>query len=83
MWLTVLRSVLVANFLRRATLMFGEDEARMLKAEEYRQRAAACRRLAHSMQNEAERDELLRMADAWERFAYEREKRAAKEAQER
>jgi hypothetical protein len=55
----------------------------MLKAGEYRQHAADCRRLASTMASEAERDQLLRMADVWERFAAKREKRAAKDPQER
>jgi hypothetical protein len=50
----------------------------MTKIAEYRFHAEQCRTLARTMQNQAERDQLLRIAQAWDRFAAEREKRAEK-----
>ena len=47
----------------------------MAKADEYRKHAEECRVLAKGMNTPAEREQLLRMADAWERFAAERERR--------
>jgi hypothetical protein len=46
----------------------------MAKADEYRKHAQECRILAKGMKTAAEREQLLRMADAWERFAAERER---------
>jgi hypothetical protein len=49
------------------------------QAAEYRQHAAECRKLAQSARNEPERQQLLQMAEAWERMAVERERRIATE----
>ena len=44
----------------------------MKKSFEYRQHAAECRELAQSMQGE-QRDQLLTMAETWDRLAEDRE----------
>jgi hypothetical protein len=49
----------------------------MREAAEYRLHATECRRLALDFQSEPERKQLLRMADAWDRMAVERERNAA------
>jgi hypothetical protein len=46
----------------------------MLKAIEYRTHAQECRALARNMQNEQDRQQLLKMAEAWESFAADRER---------
>ena len=46
----------------------------MRQAAEYRQHAAECRKLGMTAPNEAERQQLLQMADAWDRMAIERER---------
>ena len=43
------------------------------KASEYRRRAAECRALAASMSGTDQREQLLGMAEAWEKMAEERE----------
>lgn len=44
----------------------------MKKASEYRTHAAECRALAARMESADQRDQLLRMADHWERLARDR-----------
>jgi hypothetical protein len=44
----------------------------MRKASEYRQHAEECRSLAASMPSDAHRDQLLEMAEQWEKLAEER-----------
>ena len=51
----------------------------MRQAAEYREHAGECRKLAQSAKNEAERNQLMEMAAAWERMAIERERRIAQE----
>lgn len=46
----------------------------MQKSDEYRQHADECRALARKAQNEEQRAQLLKMAEAWENFAAERER---------
>lgn len=46
----------------------------MGKAEQYRHYAAECIRLAQQSQDTAEKDSLLRMAEAWHRLAVHAEK---------
>ena len=46
----------------------------MKKTDEYRKHAQECRAMAQSARNAEERGQLLKMADAWERFAIERER---------
>jgi hypothetical protein len=46
----------------------------MKKSDEYRQHAEECRALARKAQNEEQRAQLLKMAEAWESFAAERER---------
>ena len=45
----------------------------MLKVDDYRRHAAECRRLAASAALPHLRDELVKMADAWEALAEQRE----------
>jgi hypothetical protein len=45
----------------------------MRKLEEYRQQASECRKLARQMLLDDQRDQLLAMAETWERLATERE----------
>jgi hypothetical protein len=47
----------------------------MKTAKEYRQLAEECRGLARSAQNEEHRAQLLKMAEGWDDFARERERR--------
>lgn len=46
----------------------------MSKAVEYRKHAGECRALARNVQNEEHRNQLLKMADAWDNFAVESER---------
>jgi hypothetical protein len=46
----------------------------MKLASEYRQHAQECRALARTAQNEEQRTQLLKMAEAWDNFAAERER---------
>jgi len=46
----------------------------MKKSNEYRQHAEECRALARKAQNDEQRAQLLKMAEAWENFATERER---------
>src|SRR5690349_5980279 len=48
---------------------------KMKQAAEYREHAAECLKLANTARNEAERQQLMQMAEAWERMAAERERR--------
>jgi hypothetical protein len=41
------------------------------KSAEHRHHAQECRSLARSVQNEEHRNQLLRMAEAWDNFAHE------------
>lgn len=44
----------------------------MKKASEYRQHARECRELAATMESDAQREQLLEMADHWEKLAADR-----------
>ena len=46
----------------------------MKKRSEYRQHAEECRALARKAQNEQQRIQLLKMAEAWDNLATERER---------
>jgi hypothetical protein len=46
----------------------------MKKTDEYRKHADECRSMAQSARTAEERGQLLKMAEAWERFAVERER---------
>jgi hypothetical protein len=46
----------------------------MKLASEYRQHAAECRALAAAMPQHDQRDQLLQMAETWDRMAEERER---------
>ena len=46
----------------------------MKLASEYRLHAQECRALARNAQNEEQRTQLLKMAEAWDNFAAERER---------
>jgi hypothetical protein len=48
----------------------------MKKEAEYKQHAFECRRLAEKMERGEQREQLLKMADAWERLAQDRAKRS-------
>lgn len=50
----------------------------MKKAEQYREHAAECRALAAQMQRGEHRDQLLRMAAAWQELATDREEALAR-----
>jgi hypothetical protein len=52
----------------------------MLKVTDYREHASECRRLAASAALPHIRDDLLKMADAWEALAQQREAILAKKA---
>ena len=41
----------------------------MASVAEYRQHAGECRALARKLKNDQQRDQLLRMAEAWDKFA--------------
>ena len=47
---------------------------RMFKAVEYRNHAQECRALAHNIKSEQHRNQLLKMAEAWDKFGDERER---------
>ena len=56
-------------------LNFGvEKEGQMTKGVEYRKHAQECRALARNVQNEGHKLQLLKMAEAWDSFAVERER---------
>ena len=44
------------------------------KGAEYRKHAQECRALARNVQNEGHKGQLLKMAEAWDSFAAERER---------
>jgi len=44
----------------------------MKKASEYRRHAEECRKLAGTMESDAQREQLLQMADHWETLAFDR-----------
>lgn len=46
----------------------------MTSATEYRKHAQECRALARNVQNDEHKSQLLKMAEAWESFAAERER---------
>jgi len=46
----------------------------MSKAAEYRKHAQECRALARNVQNEEHKNQLLKMAQAWDSFAGEHER---------
>ena len=52
----------------------------MKQAAEYRHYAGECRKLAMNARNDAERQQLMEMAAAWERMATERERQIAYES---
>jgi hypothetical protein len=47
----------------------------MKKAEEYRTHAAECRKLARQTRDEAEKEQILRVAEMWDDLALQREKK--------
>jgi hypothetical protein len=49
----------------------------MKTAQEYRRYAEECRALAKQMTDIMQRDQLLMMADTWDRLAEQRERRAS------
>ena len=50
----------------------SQPEGEILKkSAEHRHHALECRALARSVQNDEHRNQLLRMADAWDNFAHE------------
>ena len=51
---------------------FGYVSRAMKKASEYSQHARECRSLAATMESEDQRDQLLRMAEHWEKLAADR-----------
>ena len=57
----------------RAPARDDEWECDLKQAAEYRQHAGECRKLALTARNEAERNQLMLMAEAWERMASDRE----------
>ena len=52
---------------------------RMSKSTEHRKHAQECRALAHNVQNEGHKTQLLKMANAWDSFAVERERQEQQE----
>ncbi len=46
----------------------------MFNATEYRKHAQECRALAHNIKSEQHRNQLLKMAEAWDKFGDERER---------
>lgn len=48
----------------------------MKKLSEYRKHASECRSLAATMPSDDQRDQLLAMAETWDRLAEERERSA-------
>ena len=48
----------------------------MATALEYRQHAGECRALARKLENDQQRNQLLKMAEAWDNFAAEAERAA-------
>jgi hypothetical protein len=48
----------------------------MASAAEYRKHAGECRALARNAQNDQQRNQLLKMADAWDNFAMESDRAA-------
>jgi hypothetical protein len=44
----------------------------MKKASEYREHAVECRKLASTMESEAQREQLLQMAEHWDQLAIDR-----------
>ncbi len=51
----------------------------MKQPSEYRQNAQECRKLGQNARNEHERQQLARMAEAWERMARDREQKTAED----
>ena len=47
---------------------------KMFRAVEYRKHAQECRVLARNVQNEEHKKQLLKMAEAWDKFGEERER---------
>jgi hypothetical protein len=54
----------------------------MQKAEEFREHADECRKMARSTSNEDHRQQLIKMAEIWESLAKERERMNAKKEKE-
>jgi hypothetical protein len=46
----------------------------MTKGAEYRKHAQECRALARNVQNDEHKHQLIKMAEAWDSFAAERER---------
>jgi hypothetical protein len=46
----------------------------MTKASDYRKNAQECRALARNVQNDSHKNQLIKMAEAWDSFAAERER---------
>ena len=44
------------------------------KSQEYRQHSGECRALARAAQNDEHRNQLIKMAEAWDNFAQEAER---------
>ena len=53
----------------------------MRKAEEFRDHADECRKMARSTSNEDHRQQLLKMAEIWDSLAKERERMESKKQQ--
>jgi hypothetical protein len=54
-------------------VLFSAKEGALKKTDEYRKHAKECRELAQTMTDESQRQQLLRMAEAWESLARDRE----------
>jgi hypothetical protein len=55
----------------------------MRKAEEFREHAEECRKMARGTSNEDHRQQLVKMAEIWESLAKERERMQAKKDREK
>lgn len=65
---------MLAALLRAGRATSARKAPAMKKAIEYRQHAADCRALAAQMDLGEHRDQLLRMAAAWEELAHDRDR---------
>jgi hypothetical protein len=66
----------LSNFVERDEELCASEA--MKKASEYRQHAAECRALAASMESDEQREQLLQMADHWEKLADDRARLVAR-----
>ena len=57
----------------RSVRIWAQRDSRVKKASEYRKHAEECRTLARQMKQGEYREQLLIMADTWDRLAAERE----------